>query len=404
VLNGVQTGAESVLPEGRTLVGNLPSECDLLLDIGTSDRHVCLLRHEAGALTALSVAGDLWIGTRYVAPRDVVDAAFGDVLTLGRTSFAVAPRGASLWEQLQPPRDLTRPEAGGAVPVTAEPQARDSSVQRWGATRVAAGVALALMVAGQSLAILLGPQATAGAVSAQLSSAEALHQSVRKLNAQSQAQLVVETRDDRVVVQGIVAAEGDAEELRLAALRMRLPVQLRVVPAADLQRDLRHGMRERLFGDVTYAGAGVFEAATDSANLESTARSAQTALENIRADWRLQLRVLDVQRRGTEEAATLLVRRGDDPRRLVEQLPRRSRELAVIGVREGQLGSILTQNGTRYFVGARLPDGSLLAHVGGDRVHFVRGDYERVELVGESQAAYAERLESLAKLAQSARR
>jgi hypothetical protein len=227
---------------------------------------------------------------------------------------------------------------------------------------------------------------------------------VRKLNAQSQAQLVLETRDDRVVVHGIVAAAKDAEELRLAAMRMRLPVQLRILTAADLQRDLRRDLRERLFGDVTYGGAGVFEAATDSSNLESTARLAQGSLENVRADWRLKLRVLDVQQRGSNEAATLLVRRGDDPRRLVEQLPRRSRELAVIGVREGQLGSVLTQDGTRYFVGARLPDGSLLAQVGGDRVHFVRGEYERVELVGESHVAYVERLESLAKSAQSVRR
>ena len=66
MLSGPHTGAESELTGERLLIGNLESECDIVIDVSRPERHICLVRVSTDGWTVLGIAGDLWVVRDFV--------------------------------------------------------------------------------------------------------------------------------------------------------------------------------------------------------------------------------------------------------------------------------------------------------------------------------------------------
>ena len=137
VLTGVQHGAQARMRHHRLLVGNLESECDVLLDVGRPQPHACLVRASKDGWTVLSIAGDLWVGEAWLALQQTREIFSGDVLTLGEVSFCVADTTTVDWTRVRVPAQRQASGAGvtGRAASRGEPAVLSASGPRLGRWR-----------------------------------------------------------------------------------------------------------------------------------------------------------------------------------------------------------------------------------------------------------------------------
>ncbi len=390
VLSGAHAGAQSALHEERVLVGNLQGECDIVLDVTRPERHACLVRTSADGWAVLGIAGDLWVERQYVEPQQTCPIRPGQVMTLGRVSFSLGDPEQIDWDALSPPLELQRPTPTGLLPQAPLPVAPEAVLQRWRALRLASGLglgALVLTAAGVYATQTLSIQAPRAAQAQQRLQAERARLAAlpwaHEVNLSPHPE-----RPGRVLAQGYVPRQDQLAELTGALRQQDAQTDIRLVAVDRLSAELlRRFDLNKSPERLRYEAMGRFTLASPSSQLAQHDLKARIALQELPA---VQGLVLDVEESLGPDGQPLRVRytrSTDKPGDLVVS-PADPARLALRPVlqelRLGTLPSVVLDNGTRYFIGAQLPDGSRLERIQADRLIVVHPQSgERVVLLVE---------------------
>jgi hypothetical protein len=383
VLSGPHTGAESALQSERLLVGNLESECDVVIDVGRPERHICLIRASPDGWTVLSIAGDLWVGDTYVEPQQTRDIASGIVLTLGRVSFCLADTQHVNWSLVKPPKALIKPEELGPVPTVVLSASGEHKLRKWHAAKLAAGIGISALTMASAGAYL------ANAWTVRVPSAEEV--AVRLKNEQTLVAALPFGKElkltrpadtpNRVLVQGYLPQREQAQALERALREAEITADYRVHAVDELGQDVARRMQRPKAEQVRYLEDGRFVVNTQSDELEVQDRHARETLQEVPPLKGLHLSVDDIQdpagkpivvtyERSVERPSEIIVSELDVIRQRMRFVPRE--------VRQGPMPSVVLDNGTRYFEGATLPDGTVLKRIGANELIVLQGKGERI--------------------------
>jgi Inner membrane component of T3SS, cytoplasmic domain len=383
VLSGPHTGAESALQSERLLVGNLESECDVVIDVGRPERHICLIRASPDGWTVLSIAGDLWVGDAYVLPQQTRDIASGIVLTLGRVSFCVADAQHVNWSLVKPPKELIKPEELGPVPTVVLSASSEHKLRKWHAAKLAAGIGISALTMASAGAYLANAWAvrvpSAEEVSTRLKNEQAM---VAALPFGKELKLTrpAET-PNRVLVQGYLPQREQAQALERALRDAEMTADYRIVAVDELGNDVARRMQRPKAEQVRYLEDGRFLVNTQSDELDVQDRHARETLQEVPPLKGLHLSVDDIHdpagkpivvryERSVERPSEIIVSELDVIRQRMRFVPRE--------VRQGTIPSVVLDNGMRYFEGATLPDGTVLKRIGANELIVLQGKGERI--------------------------
>jgi Inner membrane component of T3SS, cytoplasmic domain len=383
ILTGPHTGAESELQSERLLVGNLESECDIVIDVRRPERHICLVRASSDGWTVLGIAGDLWVGEEYLEAPHTRDIASGTVITLGRVAFCVADSATIDWASLQPPLALVKPEAAGPMPSAALPPAPEVKLRKWHATKLAAGVgiaALTMISAGAYLAAALAVKAPTAEEAA--SRMKAQQTMVSALPFGKEVQLAPDpTNPNRVLVQGYLPKRDQLPALERALRDAEIAGELHLATQDDLGKDLVRRF-DRIKPDaIAYEDNGRFSIRSHSEVLDVHDRQARQTLQEVPALSGLNLLVADLQAADGKPIVVRYDRAADRPSDIVVSeidVIRQRQRIVVREQRGGALPSIVLDNGVRYFEGATLPDKTVLKRIEPTQLVVMQGSGERV--------------------------
>lgn len=409
VLSGPQQGAQVPMRHHRLLIGNLASECDVVLDLGGEQPHVCMVRASRDGWTAMAVSGDLWLDETWASPQQAQEIFSGTVLTLGQVSFCIADGATMDWETVRVPENLQRPHAMKA-PATEEASER-GWLARWPwAQSLLAPLAKVFqrckprrrnkLLLAMLLALGLG-MAGVGAVLIITSAHSVPSLLPRPDDVISQARgalaalpgateltlSALPQRPHAVSVGGWLRQRGDGAAVEAALRKLGLEPEARWKAVDGLQKelDVRFATLQSSTGSAwRYGGQGTFVLTVLPAELAAADMPARQALQQLDG-----LRSL-----GFEPAATgrSLPRSGSEPvlvryqrdgsqvnvsgldRWPVAQQPAR---YGVLELRLTGLRSVVLENGARYFEGATLPDGAVLTRILADRLQLKDGERSR---------------------------
>jgi hypothetical protein len=377
VLSGLHTGAESVLRAERALVGNLEGECDIMLNVGHAEPHACLLRVSDDSWTVLSIAGDLWVDDLHVGLQKTADLRPGAVITLGRVGFAVSDTEAFDWSKVKPPFSLVRPEANGPVPAVAMVPSAQESRRKWYALKLAAGIGISSLV-----------MASAGAYVTQILNQRAPSAEAADKKLQRDREMIAALPSGkevslapfpevpgRVLVQGYVAQRTQIAELSAALKKAETDAEIRLIPVDDLSKELVRRFDHVTPEGVRYDALGRFVVTTRSEDVPSHDRQARVLLQEVPAVTGVDLSLSDMQGADGQPVVVKYMRSADHPSdvavtNLDSALGRKP--FSVREVRVGDLPSVVLDDGVRYFVGGKLPDGSAIKSIGDDRMVVAR--------------------------------
>ncbi|MFN9805556.1 MAG: FHA domain-containing protein [Betaproteobacteria bacterium] len=383
VLSGAHLGAEVPVTAERLLVGNLDSECDLVLDVGRSERHACLLRISSDGWTALAIAGDLWIGNDHLATQQTRPLLPGQPLTLGRIAFAVGEAGTD-WESVRPPLELLKPEATGAVPVAPAIGPRRRVMQGWKALRLAAGVGLGALILAASLSyitsVLQSSEAPEAEAARRLDRARVV---LAALPAAREVEAIPDPeRRGLIRLVGYVSTSDDAERIEAALSDAKLAITRRLTTVSAMQVELGRRVSSAEAASMRYVAKGVFSLSSEASRLLGLDGALRTALHELPEVGGFQIQVNDIigptesnivinYRRSPERFSDIVVDEAD--------LVKRTRARFVIReLRLGPMPSALFGDGRTYFAGSQLSEGWVLESILADRIILRLGEKSRI--------------------------
>ncbi len=385
MLTGTHTGAESELHSDRLLIGNLESECDVVVDVSRPERHICLVRASSDGWTVLSIAGDLWVGDEFIEPQHTRDIASGIVLTLGRVAFCIANTADVNWSKVKAPLHLTKPEPAGPVPITALPPSGAAKLHKWHAAKLACGIgiaALTLSSAGAYLThawTLRTPTAEEGVARIKA------HQNYVKALPFGKELQVHATPEvgapNRELVMGYLPKREQVRELEHSLRNAEIQADVRVTAVDELTTELTRRFSRVKATDVTYQEAGHFSVDTESSTISLHDRQARQTLQEVPLVSGLSLSVKDMLDAAGKPIVVRYQRSADHPGDItVTELDviRQRQNFIVKEMRLGTVPSIVLDNGIRYFEGAVLPDGDVLKRIGATELVVTRGRGERI--------------------------
>lgn len=384
ILSGAHLGAEVPVTAERVLIGNLEHECDVVLDVGRTERHACLLRVSADGWTVLAIAGDAWVDSDYLSAQETRTFQHGQCVTLGRIAFAVGSSNAARWNEIRPPLNLVKPGSNGAEHVAAALPTPPTLLNGWRSIRLGAGVGIGALVLAAGIAYL-GHVMTSGAP-AEDEAARRLKLAQSELAATSiGTELRVEADPEdrgKVLLTGYVAEAAhvaSAEQvLRGAGLRFDTRVIAADVVAIEIARRVKSVERRA----IAYVGAGTFSIDADAVRLPGVDNFIRIALQELPGIGGIRVRVLDINepdgspalvvyRRSHEGQGSVAIDGGD--------LVQRTRvRYQIREIRLGALPSVLFTDGKTHFVGARLPEGWTVEAINGAGVTLRYADKSRV--------------------------
>jgi Inner membrane component of T3SS, cytoplasmic domain len=382
VLTGPNTGAESVLRNERLLIGNLESECDVVLDVSRAERHACLVRVSNDGWTVLSIAGDLWVGQDYLAAQETRDITSGVVLTLGRVAFCIAHKELVDWSSVKAPFELVKPDLNGPMPSVALLPSRQEVLHKWHALKLAAGIGVASLVLASAGAFLMSAWSlrtpTAETAALQLKANQAVVSALpmgKELNVQPASDL-----PNKFLVQGYLPKRADLVALEFAMRKAEINAEYHLVAVDELATDLSNRFAEKDPKKLLYDKQGRFVIVSRSEQLDTQDRQARQAMQEIAALTAVNLRVDDVldqegkpvvvrYERSTERPGDVMVTDLD----VIQQRER----FVVRELRLGKFPSVVMDSGMRYFEGATLPDKSVLKQISENALVLQQGRGER---------------------------
>ena len=389
VLSGPQQGAQAPMRAERLLVGNLEVECDVVLDVGRTPRHACLLRASADGWSVLAIAGDLWVGETPLALQQSVEILSGQVLTLGEVAFCLADPARVDWANLHVPIGLQQaksPRTAGAKATLIEPT-RHTSAHRgqsglkasethpWHlakrVTAVAAGLVTLALVVGAVLHAapnLLGAPVTAGNHQDNVAAVRAVLAGFPWA-----AEVTVQADPDQpqhVSLRGYLPGRAQASELDTALRQQNIVAQQRWVLVEDLTRDLTRRLDLKPDNAMRYSHAGRFTLRSTQANLAPLDRQVRAVMQETVAVQAIDIQLQDLPTLHEADGAPPVMhyeRSTQAPGGVLVQGPEALRpEMRYLlrEVRHGALPSVVLDDGARYFVGSSLPGNAVLSEIG----------------------------------------
>lgn len=389
VLNGRQSQAEAPVAAGANLIGNDAEACDIVVDLGTPERHLACIRRDATGLVLVPMAGDAWLGERHLEAHAALPLPAGTVFTLGRVSMAVAAPGFD-FDALALPQALRKAGDRPELAAVALPR-RSAGALR--ATSVLRGALIATCAITVAAALVWG----SGAVSAHRGADAVAGSHIEKLRASLAASDWPELAVRQDETQGQVVVEGYVPDTEAVS---RLERQLGSGPRAVLLRvhavqPLAESLARRFAAAepaaaVHYGGQGRFTVATASERVAALTEVGERAMKDLSGVRALDFELADVLDPAGQRARVSLAR---SPDRLGQfelsghGVAWKGAAAAVprfVEVRWGELPSVLTRQGERLFAGATLPDGSVIRRIEPEAVVVARAGVERIEPVGGS--------------------
>ena len=384
ILSGAHLGAEVPIAAERLLVGNLESECDVVLDVGRQDRHACLLRVSSDGWTVLAIAGDVWVDTEFLAAQQTKTFVHGQTITLGRIAFAVGDVASANWNAVRPPLNLVRPDADGGTPVAAALPTPPRLLKGWKSIRLAAGVGIGALVMAAGLSYLV--HVMRGSV---LSEREAAQQLMKVQSELAALPVAAEVRaatdaEDRakIILTGFVSSADHVAQIDMKVKPAGAQIEHRLYAADVVERELGQRLKMIDPASIRYLGAGGFSAEADTARVAAVDAAIRAAMQEVPAVASVRLRLADVfsadgrpadvvYRRAPDSRSSILV----DSAELVQRARTRYR---VREIRLGTMPSVRFTDGKLYFVGSALPEGWIVDRIDPDRVALRYGDKTRV--------------------------
>jgi hypothetical protein len=391
MLSGSNTGAESVLRSDRLLIGNLESECDVVIDVSRPERHICLVRASDDGWTVLSIAGDLWVGDSYVESQHTFDIASGTVLTLGRVAFCVADTASIDWAAVKIQHNLSKPEAAGPVPVTVLPPASPNKLHKWHAMKLACGIGIAALTMASAGAYLTSAWNLRVPTAEESAAKIKAHQTFLTALPFGKELLVQPLMDSaapqRELIRGYLPQRDQARALEKALKDAEVDADVRITAVDELTAELTRRMDRIKPNQVHYDNLGHFVVDTTTTNLDQHDRQARQTLQEVPLVNGVSLNVQDLLDSAGKAVVVRYERNADRPSDITISDLDVVRQRMNFVVREKRLGdvpSIVLDNGMRYFEGAVLPDGSVLKKIGEKELVVTQGRGERtIPLVAE---------------------
>jgi hypothetical protein len=368
VLSGAHTGAESMLHAERVLVGNLEDECDVMLNVGLVEPHACLLRMSTDGWTVLAIAGNLWVDDTHVELQKKLTLKAGAVLTLGRVGFAVADSDRFEWSKIKPPFNLVRPDPSGPLPAIAlVPSAQDTR-RKWHAIRLAAGVGISCLVMASAAAyvtqVLNNRTPSAEIASKKL---EYDKQMIAALPSGKEVSLSPYPEfPGKVIVQGYAASKTEIGELTEALNKAETKADIRVTSVDDLSKAVTRRFSNITPDGIRYDENGRFVVTSKSEDVPVHDKQARMTLQEVPHVAGLELSVSDMQTNDGKPVVVKYTRGIERPSdvtvtNLEAALGRKP--FTVREVRSGDLPSVVLEDGMRYFVGGKVPNGSTIKSI-----------------------------------------
>ncbi len=383
MLSGPHTGAESELTSDRLLIGNLESECDVVIDVSRPERHICLVRASADGWTVLSIAGNLWVGEDHLEPQQTRDIDSGLVLTLGRVAFCIADASQIDWSAVKPPANLVIPEPTGPVPIVVLPVSGEAKLRKWHAAKLAAGIgisALTIASAGAYLTTALNIRVPGvEEAAAKLKNDQTL---VAALPFGKELLLQPDPgTPNHMQVGGYLPRREQAKLLEKALRDAGIDAETRFAAVDEMTGDLARRFNGTKPANVHYGDLGRFNIDSRSELLDIHDREARQTLQEMHAVTAVGLSVEDVLDSAGKPIVVRYERSTDHPGDiLVSDLDviRQRQRYVIKEIRLGAMPSIVLENGMRLFEGAAMPDGSVLRRIGASELVVAQGRGERV--------------------------
>jgi hypothetical protein len=385
MLSGPNTGAESILRGDRLLIGNLESECDVVIDVSRQERHICLVRASDDGWTVLSIAGDLWVGDSYIEAQHTFDIASGTVLTLGRVAFCVADTASIDWAAVSIQHNLSKPEAAGPVPVAVLPPASPNKLHKWHAMKLACGIGVAALTMASAGAYLTSawnlrvPTAEEGAARIKA------HQSLVTALPFGKELLVQPLMDSaapqRELIRGYLPQREQARALEKALKDAEVDADVRITAVDELAGEVTRRMDRIKSNQVHYDNQGRFVVDTNTTTLDQHDRQARQTLQEVPLVNGVSLNVQDLLDNTGKAVVVRYERSVERPGDIVVSdldVVRQRMNFVVKEKRLGQVPSIVLDNNIRYFEGAVLPDGSVLKRIAENELLVTQGRGERI--------------------------
>jgi hypothetical protein len=388
VLSGRQSQVEAPIEDGRYLIGNDEADCDLVIDLGVSDRQVVILRAEGTMLNVIVLAGDAWVGDRHLGPQQSSTLRLGEVLTVGRVSMAIAAQGFA-FETLRLPDALRkkgdRPElAAVAMPPRSNRALRAATVFRTAVIAAFAISAGGALVWGSGLVSASRDPTVSGSPA---DNAE-LQSRIRAMGF-SDVRVIADGTAGQSVVEGFVPDAAAYTQLEQALSRLPRVPALRVHPVQPVSDALALRLSQLDPAlQMKYVADGTFEIATPSERFLPLRDTLERALKDLPGIKAIRIAFTDMVVPGSTQKAKVTIARSAT--RLGElvitgdkvPIPGLGAEPSTfVEIRWGELPSAVTRQGERLFAGARMPDGSVISRIEPDAVILAKGGAERAEFL-----------------------
>lgn len=351
VLAGRTTGASATLERDRwTSIGHAFDNDVVLRDPGARGVRLRLRPREGSAeLDLVSGEVDL-LGQRLTGPATAILPAYVP-LTLGEAALALGEAAGARWPEAERLLRAGRPDLASEPPAEGDEAAR---LPAWRvispAVRQLPKLAPALPVVGGALVAMIVVALGWAGVSAWLNRAPTPERASELLAADGFKGLQVRSGADGLVIDGVLPRGPDLRRLQEDVQRRRWTAAIRVRTNDTLVQNVSDTLRTNgVDAEVHAIGPGLLVATTqislDPARLETLRAKIVHETPGLR-----QLVI-----NGASGGDVGLLVAGDPNKRVV----------SVVG---GEDGFVKTSDGSRYFLGAVLPDGHTVTAIDGQTV------------------------------------
>jgi len=339
ILSGTHVGAERRLDRrGMLLVGS-GDDCDIILaDVGVGAHH-CIITYAEGALSVRAVDADVRVDGRTQHPGDPQSLAPFSTVQIGSASFAVGPHWSERWQNVLQKIDPAE--------IVAVPQTRRAS-----RGRIAALWTAALLLIASGGALVLAQHNTD--VKPQAKPVVSADKQIRALIASigPASRLDLKTQPDgSYVINGYVERGDELDALKTQLQRRGLKATIEAKSGPRIAGDVGEFFRMNdIHATTQWNGKGHVLVRGHFGDEEAlrgvlTSRTMQDFNEN------LHLKV-DVQNLDPPSTDTKPVADGKRIRRVVD----------------GADAYLVTVDGSRYYRGAKLPQGGVFVGIENDDV------------------------------------
>lgn len=345
VLDGLHVGAERRLPERCMLLIGSSDDCDLIFSDADVAPHHCFIARADGELSVRAVDADVRIDDRIVHPGEPQRIEPFSRVGVGGAGFAVGPHWSDRWQ---------------ALPTTKSAAARATQGPRKPGWAMPLAIAALLFVAGTTALVVAqrnrGPEPPPAPLAPRDAELRTL------LDKAGYKGLVVDLRKDGLLaVGGYVETKEALRELRERVARGGFNAVVEAKSGPGIASDIAESMRmSNLHATTEWKGDGkVLVTGHFGDNTEIDAFVRSRTMTDFNRNLNLKFEVANL----------------DTPKLDAKPVPEGKRIVKVV---KGDDPYLVTADGSKYYVDAKLPSGGTFQGVDNDEI-LVRDDAGNIQ-------------------------